>query len=248
MNARPPSPAGRRPLLAAVTAVAVASWVALLGLGFGLLVFHDSRQAPLKGPPPSWPSATSVARGPRFTLVMLAHPYCACMRATLDELNVLMNRAGDKVQATVMFLRPEERPAEWSRTALWTLATQIPNVTVKEDLGGREHRLFHAGTSGEIALYDQQGQLVFNGGITASRGHSGDNLGLQRVLSLLERGTADSSGHAVFGCSLEAPDAATVGIPVALPPNLLGDGLPARAGRALCRGCHNHAGDRADST
>lgn len=225
-----------------LTGAALGSWGMLVVLGFGLLIFHDVRPAPIVAPPPTWPGETSVQRGPQFTLVMLAHPYCACMRATLDELNVLMNRAGGRVQATVLFLRPEDRPAEWSRTPIWTLATTIPHVTVREDPGGREHRLFHAGTSGELVLYDAAGKLVFNGGITASRGHSGDNLGLQRVLSLVEQGAADQGEHAVFGCSLDAPEAATVGIPVALPQRLLGDDVGARAGRALCRGCHSHAG------
>jgi len=225
-----------------LTLVALLSWVSVLVLGFGLLLFHDSRTPPPRTPPERWPAETQVARGPDFTLVMLAHPYCGCMRATLDELNVLMNRSAGRIAATVMFLRPEDRPAEWVRTPLWELAEEIPQVTVKEDLGGREQRLFHAGTSGEIVLYDSAGRLTFNGGITASRGHSGDNLGLQRVLSILEKGTADQSAHAVFGCSLEAPEAATVGIPVPLPPNLLGDSLPAQGGRALCRGCHNHVG------
>ncbi|MDP1825563.1 MAG: RedB protein [Archangium sp.] len=231
-----------RQVARAVTGLAVGAWVMLLVLGFGLLIFHDVRPAPVVAPPATWPAETSVHRGPEFTLVMLAHPYCACMRATLDELNVLMNRTGGRVQATVLFLRPEDRPAEWSRTPIWTLATAIPGVTVREDLGGREHRLFHAGTSGELVLYDAAGKLVFSGGITASRGHSGDNLGLQRVLSLVDEGTADQRGHAVFGCSLDAPGAATVGIPVALPQRLLGDDVGARAGRALCRSCHSHAG------
>lgn len=226
----------------AATGLALVAWLAAVVLGFGLLLFHDVRPAPIDAPPQSWPAGTSVTRGPQFTLVMLAHPYCACMRATLDELNVLMNRAAGRVQASVLFLRPEEHPEAWSRTPIWTLATTIPGVTVREDRGGLEHRRFHAGTSGELVLYDAAGRLVFHGGITASRGHSGDNLGLQRVLAILDDGSAAPSEHAVFGCSLGAPDAATVGIPVPLPPRLLGDDLAARAGRMLCRSCHSHAG------
>ena len=221
----------------------MASWAAFLILGFGLLIFHDSLPAAISAPPATWPAESQAARGRDYTLVMLAHPYCGCMRATLDELNVLLNRVGKRVQTTVMFLRPEDRPPEWSQTATWTLATQIPGVTVQEDLGGREHRLFHAGTSGQLVLYDPAGRLVFNGGITASRGHSGDNLGLQRIISLVERGTADRAGNAVYGCSLDTPEAATVGIPVALPSNLLGDQVSARAGRALCQSCHHHSGE-----
>jgi hypothetical protein len=52
-------------------------------------------------------------------------------------------------------------------------------------------------------LFDRAGQLSFTGGITMSRGHSGDNTGAEK---LMRRATQAGSGvpceHVVFGCPL----------------------------------------------
>jgi hypothetical protein len=44
---------------------------------------------------------------------------------------------------------------------------------------------------------------VFKGGITSSRGHSGDNLGRDAVIDLVTSGVASASSAPVFGCSLQ---------------------------------------------
>jgi hypothetical protein len=51
-------------------------------------------------------------------------------------------------------------------------------------------------------LYGIDGRLLFAGGITSSRGHQGDNAGLDRVLSLVRGGKAERSESSVFGCGL----------------------------------------------
>jgi hypothetical protein len=56
-------------------------------------------------------------------------------------------------------------------------------------------------------LYDGNGRLLFSGGITGARGHSGDNAGRSTVLSLLSRDTVDRAETPVFGCSLFDPEA-----------------------------------------
>ena len=61
-------------------------------------------------------------------------------------------------------------------------------------------------TSGQTLLYDSAGRLLFKGGITAYRGHSGDNEGRSLITALL-RGDAPAQiklpvAMPVFGCSL----------------------------------------------
>ena len=73
------------------------------------------------------------------------------------------------------------------------------------DDDGREARLFHAATSGQAVLYDPQGRLLFSGGITASRGHSGDNAGRSSIVSLVHAGVPDRTETSVFGCPLFDP-------------------------------------------
>jgi len=71
-----------------------------------------------------------------------------------------------------------------------------------EDAGGSVARQAGAFTSGQTLLYSAGGRLVFNGGITHSRGHSGDNKGREAIVSFLEGRTLDQHIAPVFGCSL----------------------------------------------
>ena len=47
-------------------------------------------------------------------------------------------------------------------------------------------------TSGQVVVYDAKGALLFSGGITAARGHMGDNAGRDRITALLRGDTAAS--------------------------------------------------------
>jgi hypothetical protein len=63
-------------------------------------------------------------------------------------------------------------------------------------------RRFAAMTSGHALLYGPNGHLLFSGGITFARGHSGDNPGCDAVIALITTGENESRTAAVFGCSL----------------------------------------------
>jgi hypothetical protein len=136
---------------------------------------------------------------------MLAHPRCPCTRASIAELRVLMSRVGERARAHVLFIRPLTADAAWEKTGLFEAAASIPGVTVHTDAGGAEMARFKAATSGQTIVYDENGQLIFRGGITGSRGHEGDNAGRARIVALLTQGQADRHDSAVFGCALQNP-------------------------------------------
>jgi len=73
---------------------------------------------------------------------------------------------------------------------------------VSVDVDGVEARRFGVATSGSTLLYDAAGNLLFLGGITGARGHSGDNAGMSAVLAGIRTGCADPDQTPVFGCSL----------------------------------------------
>lgn len=153
--------------------------------------------------PRSWPPDSPIARDlTRPTLVMLAHPRCPCTRASIGELAILMSRASGLVRAHVMFVRPEGADAAFEATDLWNSAARIPGVTVHSDVRGQEASRLGAKTSGQVVLYGTDNRLLFQGGITAARGHMGDNAGVDRIVSLLTRGTAERATSSVYGCSL----------------------------------------------
>lgn len=113
-----------------------------------------------------------------------------------------MARSGGRLTARVLFIRPAGTNDQWVHSNTWHEAQQIPGVTVVVDDGGREAKIFGATASGQAAVYDEGGKLVFRGGITVGRGHEGDSDGLDAVLSLVRRGDSSTSTTHVYGCPL----------------------------------------------
>ena len=135
---------------------------------------------------------------------MFAHPKCPCTRASIEELNSLLAGYGGPVAARVYFFKPTAESEEWTHTDLWQSAARIPGVTVYEDVNGALAQQFGAETSGFVVLYDPQGNLLFKGGITGSRGHMGDNQGESTILSLLSGKNPGTRQTPVYGCSLSS--------------------------------------------
>ena len=123
------------------------------------------------------------------------------------ELELLMARCQGRVAAHVLFLKPQGTTEDWTKTDLWRHASLIPGVTVHGDDDGIEASRFHSETSGHTLLYDRDGTLMFQGGITISRGHAGDNPGRSALAALLEHQSSHQVMTAVFGCSLLASGA-----------------------------------------
>jgi hypothetical protein len=133
---------------------------------------------------------------------MAVHPQCPCTRASVAELAHVVAQVRDKARVFVLFYKPEGAGADWTNTDLHRAVTQIPGVTIVPDIDGKEAERFGAETSGHSFLFDRSGALLFNGGITASRGHAGDNLGETAIISAANSGATKQTHTLVFGCSL----------------------------------------------
>lgn len=178
-------------------------WLAAAAAGLWVLWRYDNTPGEAARAPGEWPAITRLARGvDRPTLVMLAHPHCACTRASLGELAEALARARTRPRTYVVFMMPKGFADGWEQTDLWRTATSLAGVTVVRDDDGREARNFGAVTSGQTLLYDQRGVLVFGGGVTGARAHAGDNMGRQSLVALLNGDTTARSGTSVFGCPL----------------------------------------------
>jgi hypothetical protein len=183
------------------------TWLLMVGLGLFLLVNFQNTAGRSEITSTTWPVESRIQRTPGIpTLVMMVHPHCPCSRASIGELAVLMAKAQGAMNVNVLFVKPLGSPVAWEQTDLWTSAAIIPGVKVSVDDGGNEARRFRSHTSGQIFLYGANGLLLFSGGITAGRGHFGDNEGLSAVVSLLIQGNAQTKETAVFGCPLFAED------------------------------------------
>jgi hypothetical protein len=188
---------------AALHAFAIVLWALAVAGGMHWLWRYKSTPGVASTAPARWPSESRIgAPSGRPLLVMLAHPYCPCTRASLGELAVLMTRFHGAVDARVVFAMPGEDPTHWPEGELWRTAAAIPGVSVTADPSGEEARRFHASTSGAVVAYDAGGRLLFSGGITAARGHHGDNFGRSRLTALLTGAPAERADSPVFGCAL----------------------------------------------
>lgn len=189
-------------------------WMSLIGGGFISLLRHELTPGTPGDAPQEWPPQSRLPRiAERATLLMFVHPRCPCSRASLGELAVLADRCRTPVQILVAcVIPPDANPQAWENTDLWKLAGEIPRVQVCRDGGGSEADRFGARTSGQTMLYDVNGRLLFEGGITASRGHHGDNAGrdaLELLLQCQAGGQSGQCGHSgrtgtcVYGCPLQ---------------------------------------------
>jgi hypothetical protein len=187
-----------------MTALLVFGWLAASGWGMWRLAAYSLASGPAGSPPPQWPVASAIARnGPGFTAVLALHPECSCSEATLEELDHILARSDGRLRAKLLFVElPDLLPV--AESALWRRAQKIAGVDLVKDTGGVEARRFGTRTSGETRLYAPDGTLWFHGGITAARGHAGDNPGQDAIIQLVHQQTAPAQPITtpVFGCAL----------------------------------------------
>jgi len=184
-------------------------WLAVTAGGLWVLIAYENEPGVAAVAPQHWPVESQLRRAPAgATLVMLAHPHCACTRASLGELAEALARTTRHPKTYVVFLKPQGFSDDWARTDLWRTAASLPGVTVIADHDGAEARRFGAATSGQTLLYDESGTLIFHGGITGARAHPGDNAGRATLLASLTDGEHAGTPTHVFGCPLFAEESA----------------------------------------
>lgn len=202
--AKPVVVSRRRSLMCGLAFGASGTWGLAIGVGLVFALWYEFTPKPTAVAPAAWPVETQCRlAADRPTLLMFVHPRCPCSRSSISELDVLMARCQGRLDARVLFYQPTSSPDDWARTDLWESAARIPGVDPQIDLGGTEHRRFGARVSGEVYVYQPNGELSFHGGITAGRGHAGDNDGRLAIESLVLHGNAAMRVTPAFGCQLD---------------------------------------------
>lgn len=155
--------------------------------------------------PTTWPADTKLARSSAVpTVYLFAHPRCACTLASLAELRRIISRATTPVRYVVVFELPEQSQPSFLAGDAWDVAGSLADVERVVDGGGEEGRRFGALTSGHVVAYAPAGGLLFSGGITAARGHQGDNPAEERLVAALETATTVDQPRTlpIYGCAL----------------------------------------------
>ncbi len=183
--------------------LAVLIWAGTVSGGFLILGGYGNSPGSSSAPVTDWPSDSALERsGAGFELVMFVHPHCPCSRASLRELERLVARCRDRVRVRLAFVAPHGTDPGWRRTSLRANAAGMTGIEIIDDHAGLEARRFGARTSGQVYLFDPSGKLRFSGGITASRGHEGDNLGGLSIIDVIAGRTPRRPETGVFGCKL----------------------------------------------
>jgi hypothetical protein len=195
---------GRRFVTAAIV-LAGLTWAGTIAAAYQAVRRFETTPGFAADASSSWPARSTIPRGAgRWSLVMLVHPHCSCSRASIQELQAILEKAPHTLHASVLVYRPSEFPAGWERTDVYESASKLPRTNVIVDRDGREAAVFGGFTSGQTFLYDATGHLRFAGGITSLRGHAGLNRGRADIIQIASAGQG-SGKHPVFGCAIATP-------------------------------------------
>lgn len=192
--------------------IMIGLWVLLSGAALFVMADYGNEPGESGLAPDVWPSSAASGIVPtpgKPTVVLFAHPLCPCTRATLVELESLTNRLYGLFDLHVLFYEPGDTsgmPAVWAASDLKRMAAKLPGTQLHSDVDGELAEHFGAYTSGQVLLYGTDQRLRFAGGITPSRGHSGENPGRSTLISSIMNDTGiDPLApvlNPVFGCSL----------------------------------------------
>jgi hypothetical protein len=192
----------KRALVTGVLIVAGLIWAATVGAMYQAVRRFETTPGRDAAARASWPAGSRIVRERgRWTLVMLIHPHCSCTRASLQELERIIEMSDASLQTYVLVYRPADFRAGWEKTETFDAANRLQRARVIVDPDGREARLFGGFTSGQTFLYDGEGALRFSGGVTSLRGHAGVNRGSMDVVDIVHA-KARQGSHPVFGCAI----------------------------------------------
>jgi hypothetical protein len=197
----------RRWLVFGVLTLAAVIWTATVAAALHAIRSFESTPGTAASAPQTWPASSSVPHADgAWTLVMLVHPHCSCSRASISELQAVLEKAPHSVRSYLLVYRPREFPAGWEKTDVYDSATRLRGAHVLIDNDGVEAARFGGFTSGQTFLYDGDGKLRFEGGITLLRGHAGLNSGRAGIIRIANTQSGNGT-HPVFGCAISTKPA-----------------------------------------
>lgn len=184
----------------------VGAWFVACGSVLWLLWSYSNAAGPQGMLPVGWtPDARLECPEDRPMLLVFAHPKCPCTRATMSAIERLQRDVPGTFATRVVFYEPDGADASWHQTDLWVRAQKLIDAKAIADPGGSISGGAGAAVSGCVALLDPQDGLLFWGGVTPSRGHEGESVGLNSLRSILRGQEPVESRAPVFGCELVGP-------------------------------------------
>lgn len=198
------SPMMRKTYGNSIIILSVVLWACSIVVGLRYLINYEITPGRASDGQGDWPANRNVQlTAGRINIVMFAHPRCPCTRASLEQLQVLVDRHRDRVSAHILFWKPLAVSPDWEQTDLWRQAMTIPGVHVHTDENGADALRMGALTSGHVIVYQVNGERVFSGGITDARGRFGASRGADAISKLVtDQAIPLTEELPVFGCPL----------------------------------------------
>lgn len=182
-------------------------WGFLLAVLFFALIAYGTTPGPSGFPPLESPSTdvSGVSRrtdSAHWEVVMAVHPKCPCTVASVNELKRMLTAIDNDVNCRFLVFHPGQTKPGWINGKITSRLSQIPRSTVQADQAGKVANELGMHTSGAVVVFDPSGKTRFHGGITVSRNHEGDNLGVRAISMLIQGQTPPLATTPVFGCRL----------------------------------------------
>lgn len=136
------------------------------------------------------------------TLLVFYHPHCPCTKATAVNLKKILGSKSGELETYAFAYCPQHESDSWIASALTSTLKDEIGATIVLDRAGETSAFCGAKTSGHLLAYDDQGALLFSGGITSSRGHEGECRPASDLLKVINRGASETRHWPVYGCSL----------------------------------------------
>ena len=188
------------------TWIAATLWAVAVVLALSGLTRYGNSAGALAAPAPTARTESQPATD-RFTLVVAVHPMCPCTRASLTELEGVLARCAGRLETRLLVFTPRRADVmHWDYDMIDALRNRFATAEVRADPDGTAAAALGCQTSGSVVLFDPSGEPCFWGGITAGRGHVGDNAGVETIVSTVLNGFRPTGQTPVYGCPLVTPD------------------------------------------
>ena len=186
--------------------VFVTLWAAFVATGLLSLSRYNRANGPLGDSQLVIPSDIAITPTPGvFNLIVSFHPHCPCSAASAEELSKVLARTGDALKVHVLLYQPADVREDWTQTSLRQTLERLPHTTLHLDTDGKQAARLGALTSGDAQLFAPDGKLLFHGGLTAARGHAGDNDGRDAIVASVLGREKSLESTPVFGCRIHSP-------------------------------------------
>ena len=183
--------------------IGLSLWTFLSLYGFFYLLQYDHKESAYANISQDFPKEwLPLPPENKKAVVLNLHPHCPCSKASLREYQRIISRYSQQVVPTVVFYKPEGKLDSWVHGDLYH---NISNYNIHKVIDEDGRRMEEVGimTSGHVLVYDDCGKLLYQGGITASRGHEGTNRGSLQVEAVIAGSSPLHQQHfPVFGCEI----------------------------------------------